>query len=61
MKVVVELPRSLMRNLEAYSLFFSQSLDETLGQILSDFMFGALELGFSDVLAQSKEGPTPKH
>jgi hypothetical protein len=43
MKVEVELPRSLVEGLEWYSEFCRQSLDETVRQILGDFMFGINE------------------
>lgn len=46
MKFEVELPDGVSRFYVAYSEAFKQSTEETMKQVLSDFAFGAIDLGF---------------
>jgi hypothetical protein len=56
MKVELELNESLVQFYEAYSKATKQTLDESVRQVLADFAFGAIELGFQE---HSKESERP--
>ncbi|MDG6970424.1 MAG: hypothetical protein JRN54_04865 [Nitrososphaerota archaeon] len=47
MKVELELPASLVKFYEAYARAFKLTPNESMRMVLSDFAFGAIDLGFS--------------
>lgn len=60
-KVEIELPDSLWKFYMDYSEWVGQSLNESMRQVLSDFAFGAIELGFDASQDGSGESSQSNH
>lgn len=59
LRVELEFNESLVRFYEAYSRAFKQTLNESIKQVLADFAFGAIELGFPASPGPATGSPRP--